>query len=170
MVNEVANNTETMNTEDENELMKSFGGMDRLMEMQVFLMELRNADIPVKIVSTSWFPITEEQWREYLFYVTDYFGLGFSKDEILAVEDPGKDLSADKGKRIRQDYQKDYDSEAAPEMQPFLSNAMFADDSTGNIKSALKVCNLLYMVERKGLGQSDMNYIKRSLKKSKKQI
>ena len=120
-------------------------------------MELREAGIPVKIVSTSWFPIAEEQWQEYLFYVTNQFGLEFSKDQILAEEDPGPGLSADKGRTIREDYQEDYDPNVPAEMQPFLSNAMFADDSTGNIKSALKVCNLLHMVERKGLGKSDMD-------------
>ena len=155
MVNEVADNPE-----DKMNLTDSLGGNERLLEMQTFLEELRNAKIPVKIVSTSWYPITEAQWQEYLFYVSNLLNLGFFKDEILAVEDPGKGLSADKGKRIRED-QGDFDEQTPPEMRPFFSDVMFADDSTGNIKSALKVCNLLYMVERKGLGQSDMNYINR---------
>ena len=156
MVNEVANKTE-----DKMNLTASLGGNERLLEMQTFLDELRNASIPVKIVSTSWYPITEAQWQEYLFYVSDLLNLGFFKDEILAVEDPGEGLSADKGKRIRKD-QGDFDDETPSEMKPFYSDVMFADDSTGNIKSALKVCNLLYMVERKGLGKSDMDYIKKA--------
>ena len=156
MVNEVANNTE-----DEMNLIDSLGGNERLLEMQTFLDELRNATIPVKIVSTSWYPITEAQWQEYLFYVSNLLNLGFFKDEILAVEDPGEGFSADKGERIRDD-QKDFYAEDSREMLPFYSDVMFADDSTGNIKSALKVCNLLYMVERKGLGKSDMDYIKKS--------
>ena len=156
MVNEVANKTE-----DKMNLTASLGGNERLLEMQTFLDELRNASIPVKIVSTSWYPITEAQWQEYLFYVSDLLNLGFFKDEILAVEDPGEGLSADKGRRIRKD-QGDSDDETPSEMKPFYSDVMFADDSTGNIKSALKVCNLLYMVERKGLGKSDMDYIKKA--------
>ena len=156
MVNEVADNPE-----DKMNLTDSLGGNERLLEMQTFLEELRNAKIPVKIVSTSWYPITEAQWQEYLFYVSNLLNLGFFKDEILAVEDPGKDLSADKGQRIRDD-QKDFYAEDSREMLPFYSDVMFADDSTGNIISGLKVCNLLYMVERKGLGKSDMDYIKKS--------
>ena len=98
MVNEVAGNTEdTMN------LTKSLGGEERLKEMRNFLDDLRKDNISVKIVSTSWYPITEAQWQEYLFYVSDILELGFSKDEILAVEDPGEGLSADKGERIRND-------------------------------------------------------------------
>ena len=169
MVNEVFDNTEaTMN------LTKSLGGEERMKKVQNFLDDLRADGVSVKIVSTSWFPITEAQWQEYLFYVSDTLGLGFSKDDILAVEDPGKDLSADKGDRIRVDQeeeQKNQEEEeaeedlsalSAREMKPFYSDVMFADDSTGNIISALKVCNLLYMVERKGLGESDMDYIKAS--------
>jgi len=36
---------------------------------------------------------------------------------------------------------------------------MFADDSTGNIKSSIMVCNTLYMAKRKGLDNHDFNYI-----------
>merc|ERR1712224_681689 len=82
--------------------------------------------------------------------------LGFSKDEILAVEDPGENLSADKGQRIRDDQNIKEDE--------FMGDAMFADDSTGNIRSAINVTNLLWMEERKGLGERDIEYIKNSIK------
>merc|ERR1712062_620908 len=78
------------------------------------------------------------------------------KDEILAVEDPGEGLSADKGQRIRNDQNITNDD--------FLSGAMFADDSTGNIRKAINVTNLLWMEERKGLGAGDIKYIKYSIK------
>ena len=119
------------------------------MKLQKFLSDLRNDNITVKIVSTSWYPITADQWQEYLFYATDMTNLGFNKDEILAVEDPGPGLSADKGQKIRDDQNID----------SFQAKAMFADDSTGNINSALDVCNVVWMKERKGLGKEDMEFI-----------
>ena len=117
-----------------------------------FLGELRNKGITVKIVSTSWYPITADQWQEYLFHVSKLLGLGFLKEEILTVDDPGPGLSADKGKKIRDDKN----------IEEFLDTAMFADDSSGNIKSSIMVCNTLYIIKRKGLSIADMKYIKTS--------
>ena len=125
-----------------------------------FLSSLRNRGpeppVTVKIVSTSWYPITAAQWQEYLFYVSGILELGFTKDEILAVDDPGPGLSADKGAKIRED------NDGTNE---FLNNAMFADDSTGNIKSSIMVCNTLYMAKRKGLDNYDFDYIKAATEK-----
>ena len=120
-----------------------------------FLKELRSRNITVKIVSTSWYPITADQWQEYLYYVSDLLGLGFFKEEILTVDDPGPGLSADKGAKIREDKNLE---------EGYLDSAMFADDSSGNIKSALMVCNTLYIIKRKGLSITDMSYIKGSIK------
>ena len=121
-----------------------------------FLEELRSKSITVKIVSTSWYPITADQWQEYLYHVSELLGLGFLKEEILTVDDPGPGLSADKGKKIREDKN--------VEPPIFLDTAMFADDSSGNIKSSIMVCNTLYIIERKGLSETDMKYIKASTK------
>ena len=157
MVNEILDETTNeIKKKDQAELVKSMGGPERLEKIQNFLDDLREANVTVKIVSTSWYPITEAQWQEYLAYVSEVMELGFSKDEILAVEDPGENLSADKGQRIRDDQNIKEDE--------FVSDAMFADDSTGNIRSAINVTNLLWMEERKGLGERDIEYIKNSIK------
>jgi len=118
-----------------------------------FLGELRSQGIIVKMVSTSWYPITADQWQEYLYHVSQILGLGFPKEDILTVDDPGPGLSADKGAKIRDDKQS---------TDGFLNTAMFADDSSGNIKSSIMVCNTLYMINRKGLSVADMEYIKAS--------
>ena len=157
MVNEISDETTNeIKKKDQAELVKSMGGPKRLKPIQNFLDDLREANVTVKVVSTSWYPITEAQWQEYLAYVSEVMELGFSKDEILAVEDPGENLSADKGQRIRDDQNIKEDE--------FVSDAMFADDSTGNIRSAINVTNLLWMEERKGLGERDIEYIKKSIK------
>ena len=124
-----------------------------------FLKNLRSNSISVKIVSTSWYPITADQWQEYLYYVSNLLGLGFVKEEILTVDDPGPGLSADKGAKIREDKNLE---------EGYLNTAMFADDSSGNIKSALMVCNTLYIIKRKGLSITDMSYIKASIKTFRK--
>ena len=127
--------------------------------INIFLAKLRSENISVKIVSTSWYPITADQWQEYLYYVSDLLGLGFLKQEILTVDDPGPGLSADKGTKIQEDNQLE---------GGFFDNAIFADDSSGNIKSALMVCNTFYIIERKGLSRKDMKYINASTKKFRK--
>ena len=108
--------------------------------------------IVVKILSTTWFPITENQWQEYLFYVSNLLNLGFEKEDILAVEDPGPGIPANKGERIRVDQN----------AKVFQGQVMFADDSTGSINSALNVSNLLWMKDRTGLGEEDMEFIAKS--------
>ena len=120
-----------------------------------FLKNLRSKSISVKIVSTSWYPITADQWQEYLYYVSNLLGLGFVKEEILTLDDPGPGLSADKGAKIREDKNLE---------EGYLDTAIFADDSSGNIKSALMVCNTLYIIKRKGLSGRDMKYINASTK------
>jgi len=121
-----------------------------------FLNALRKEDITVKVVSTSWYPITAAQWQTYLYYVSELLDLGFEFEEILAVDDPGPGKSADKGAKIREDNNG---------TKEFLNNAMFADDSTGNIKSSIMVCNTLYMAKRKGLDNYDFDYIKAATEK-----
>ena len=106
-------------------------------------------------MNPTWYPITADQWQEYLYYVSNLLGLGFFKEEILTVDDPGPGLSADKGAKIREDKNLE---------EGYLDSAMFADDSSGNIKSALMVCNTLYLIERRGLSRRDMKYINASTK------
>ena len=143
------------------ELIESFGGADRLETIKSFLKQLTGAGAKVKIVSTSWFPITENQWKEYLFYVSSELKLGFLKDDILTVADPGPGLSADKGAKIQKD-QKDAGGNGG-----YLKQAIFADDSWGNIKSSRNVCQTLYINERKGLDVEDREYILSSVKHGK---
>ena len=132
------------------ELIESFGETGRLEDIKGFLQDLKNAGATVKIVSTSWFPITENQWQEYLFYVSNELELGFAKDDILTVADPGPGLSADKGAKIQMD---------AGVEGTYLNQTIFADDSWGNIKSARDVCQTLYINERKGLDLQDRAYL-----------
>ena len=120
------------------------------------LTELRDKNVTVKIVSTSWYPITENQWQEYLFYVSETLGLGFIRDEILPLYDPGPGLSADKGQKIRADLGVN---------QGRVETVMFADDSKSNIISSLDVCNSLYIIKRTGLKEYDMSFINASTKK-----
>ena len=111
---------------------------------------LRSRKASVKIVSTSWAPVTEEQWKEYLVNVTNSFDLGFAENETLSLEDPGPGLSADKGIVIKKDMEED---------NVGFDNALFADDSQSNIQSAREVCNTLLLPKRVGLDGTDCAYI-----------
>ena len=79
-------------------LTKSFGGPLRAARIKGFLHRLRSKGGNIKIVSTSWAPVTEEQWKAYLINITSPFDLGFDENTTLSLEDPGPGLSADKGK------------------------------------------------------------------------
>jgi len=107
-------------------LTESFGGNERITRIKGFIDRLRSRNALVKIVSTSWAPVTEDQWKEYLINVTDTFHLGFEDNSTISLEDPGPGLSANKGKVIKEDMIED-DVE--------FDGALFADDSTSN-----KIC------------------------------
>ena len=137
------------------EFITSFGGEARLANITNFLQFLRDNNVAVKILSTSWFPITEPQWKNYLFNVTSKFGLGFQEDEILTIADPGPGKSACKGCIIQKDLNLD--------ATQFSGETMFADDSWGNINSARNIANTLWLKKRIGLEDQDIDYIKASL-------
>ena len=127
--------------------------------IKFFLNNLRSKNVTVKIVSTSWYPITEHQWQEYLFYVSETLGLGFLKEEILTLNDPGPIYDTNKGKKIREDMDVN---------EGRVETAMFVDDSLYNIMHALDVCNSFYITGHKtGIKTSDKKFIKASTKKFK---
>jgi len=124
---------------------------ERIQAMANFINDVRTLlDGNVFIVSTSWYPVNEEQWQAYLKYISDETGLGFPLDHIFAVEDPGPGLSADKGAVIKANMAKH---------GIMFDEALFADDSAGNIKSAQGVCNTLHLSKRAGLDDTDRDYI-----------
>ena len=89
--------------------------------------------------------------------VTSSFNLGFDESTTLSLEDPGPGLSADKGKVIKQDMLED-------EIE--FNEALFSDDSTGNIKSAKDVCNTLLLPKRLGLDGTDCAYMEALVSKN----
>ena len=70
-------------------LTHSFGGQERLKRIKKFIERLRSKGGNVKIVSTSWGPVTDKQWKKYLINVTSSFNLGFDESTTLSLEDPG---------------------------------------------------------------------------------
>ena len=51
------------------DLTQSFGGRERIIKLKRFINRLRHKKANVKLVSTSWAPVTEKQWKEYLINV-----------------------------------------------------------------------------------------------------
>ena len=131
-------------------LTESFGGRRRLKRIKNFIERLRSRNASVKIVSTSWAPVSQEQWKEYIINVTNTFDLGFGENDTLSLEDPGPGFSADKGAAIKIDMEKD---------EVNFDSALFADDSRSNIQTAKEVCNTLLLPKRLGLDGTDCAYI-----------
>lgn len=133
------------------DLTRSLGGEKRLNKIRSWLQRMRGLmNGNVFIMSTSWYPVTGEQWQAYLFQVSELLDLGFKNDHILTLADPGPGLGADKGKAIKK-HMRMNNARAA--------STMFADDSGGNIKSAKGVCNTLYIKKREGMDDTDQQYI-----------
>merc|ERR1711871_15021 len=111
---------------------------------------LRKAGTKVFILSTSWWPVTAEQWRAYLLLCDSVTKLGFDADHIIAlgVKSPGK--GADKGAAIQSKLQ---DLGVSP------GQCLFADDASDNIQSATKKCDTLWVQQRRGLEESDMHFV-----------
>lgn len=132
-------------------LTKSFGGATRVNLVRSWFQRVRKGlDGNVYIVSTSWFPVTGLQWQIYLKKVSDMLNLGFDLDHIKTLPDLGPGISSDKGAVVKVNMVKN---------KVAFKDALFADDSGGNIKSAKDVCNTLYLKEKKGMDQTDRDYI-----------
>ena len=95
-------------------------------------------------MSTTSIPVTENQWQQYLFYVSNLLKLGFDKEDILDVEYPGLGIFANKGKTIMEDQNS----------TDFQNKVMFAD---GSIYFALNASNLLWIKDTTRPGEEDMD-------------
>ena len=132
------------------DLTQSFGGRERIITIKRFIDRLRYKGANVKIVSTSWAPVTEKQWQTYLINVTNTFDLGFKDNNILSLEDPGPGIRADYGEAIRIDME--YNDLG-------FNEALLAGDGINNIKSAKGVCNTILLPKNVGLDENDCEYI-----------
>lgn len=139
----------------------------------------RNAGVtlPVRLtlISTSWDQVGAEAWANYLQTVSWRVGLGFVAADgsagngsdadfhrlqqrqqqegsatIIALADPGPGMSADKGAAI---------GASLDDWNISGSTALLIDDSDGNIHSAAKVCDTLWLPERAGMSIDAVNYV-----------
>jgi len=158
------------------DMVAEFGGEARLNHLRETLKKLRERlerkvlverathlretlDANVYVVSTSWYPMDEEQWREFLVLSSKELDLGFKPEDIITLADPGKGKSANKGAAIKAKMQEIVKQSGGHVKMP-LDSAVFADDSSSNIATAKDVCATLYLPERKGLSQTDQAYLK----------
>ena len=132
------------------DLVKSFGGRERIIKIKQFIDRLRYKGASVKIISTSWAPVTEKQWQTYLINVTNTFDLGFKDNNVLTLEDQGPGIRTDYGEAIKIDMESD---------DLGFDEALLAGDGIDNIKSAKDVCNTLLLPKNIGLDETDCAYI-----------
>lgn len=126
------------------------GGQDRLARVQDMLETLRSTDKEVFILSTSWEPVPGIEWAKYILKFSEMAELGFDMDHILSLDDPGVGISADKGAVAAETLE-------SLGLEP--DDALFADDSAGNIKSMTGKADTLYLPVRAGYDFTDMDYI-----------
>lgn len=129
----------------------ALGGPERKARIQDFLRTIRRADTKVYILSTSWEPIPGENWSDYIMMLNRKAKLGFKRNEIIGLDDPGVGISACKGCAI-------HDKLLELGLKP--TEALFMDDSSGNIESNKKEAGAdsIYLQERDGYGRMAMEY------------
>ncbi len=138
---------------------EAFGGPSRLARLRAFFATLASSDgmLQVRLLSTSWHPVSAAAWGAYLTEVTSAAGLRWSpigddggEGWIIALADPGPGLSANKGSAIAQRL-------AAWGLA--AHQALLVDDSEGNIASAAGNCDTVWLPQRQGMSNLVLDYI-----------
>ena len=132
-----------------------FGGVARLHRLRAFISGLTAARVRVRVLSTSWYPVGAAAWASYLERVAVLAELPFEPaseegEAIIALVDPGPGLSANKGAAI---------AERLDAWGLARRQALFVDDSAGNIESAGPYCDTVWLPQRQGIPESVLDYI-----------
>jgi hypothetical protein len=127
-------------------------GTDRRNRLQLTMAFLKSENVQLKMLSTSWYHQSADNWQYFIHKVLTLAGLAqyFPLANILTLADPGENIAADKGSV----------------MQKFLAskgwtkqNGLFVDDSEGNIASANGKVDWLFSFPRTGLAQNQLEWI-----------
>eukprot|EP01084_Bolivina_argentea_P314990 545630_1 len=134
----------------------AMGGTDRinrLIEHFTTVMATASSIDNIFILSTSWAPVPAEGWKNFIFRNFELAGLDtiFPKEKILTLDDPGVGIPADKGSVAEAKLVELGVTEA--------SACIFSDDSSGNVASAAGKCDTNYLTARKGMDETDLNYV-----------
>jgi len=122
----------------------------RITNLANALSKLRGNGMMVYILSTSWYPVTADQWKNYVLMTMEVANLGFDADHIISLPVAVPGQGADKGKAIQAKL---------AELKMTKEQCLFTDDSSGNIKSAQGICNTLWLTQRRGLEEADLFYM-----------
>ena len=132
------------------EVTARLGGPARRARLRQFLSGLREAGVRIVILSTSFQPVSAESWCEYLWAFSELAGLGFAREHIECLEDPGGDTPADKGAVMARLLQS---LGLAPHQGVLL------DDSRANIDKLAGRCDWLWLAQRTGYSHEEMEYV-----------
>lgn len=129
-----------------------FNGTDRRDRIAQTFALAKSLGIELKVVSTSWYHISAANWAYFISKTFDIANLTqyIPLSSILALDDPGENIPADKGALIA----------------TYLSgknwsahDGLFVDDSPGNILSANGKVDWLAVTPRTGLAVPQLQYI-----------
>ncbi len=132
------------------EVTARLGGPERRARLQQFLSGLRLAGVRVVIVSTSFQPVSAESWCLYLLAFSELAGLGFARENIKCLEDPGGDTPADKGTVMTHLLH-------SLGLEPH--QGVLLDDSRANIDMVAGRCDWLWLAQRAGYSFMEMEYV-----------
>eukprot|EP01084_Bolivina_argentea_P314989 545629_1 len=133
----------------------AMGGTDRINRLKEHFGRVMSSDSTVEnifILSTSWAPVPAEGWKNFIFRNFELAGLDtiFPKEKILTLDDPGPGEPADKGGEIETKL---------TALSLTAEKCIFSDDSSGNVASAAGKCDTNYLTARKGMDETDLNYV-----------
>jgi len=113
---------------------------------------LRQYNVAIKVLSTSWSRINSTQWAYFLTKVFENCGLNgyLNATNIIALNDPGSGISGDKGGT----------AQAVLVANGWaMDQGLLADDSIGNINTAIGKVGWLQVIPRDGLAVDALAYI-----------
>jgi len=146
----VSNNSSAVLAEGKNDVL--FNGTDRRDRIAQTFALIKSKGIELKVVSTSWYAIPAASWAYFISKVFDIANLTqyIPLENILALDDPGAGISADKGAL----------------MASYLANkswsahdGLFVDDTANNILLANGKVDWLFIFPRTGLAVNQLQYI-----------
>eukprot|EP01083_Nonionella_stella_P193535 714695_1 len=154
----------------------AFGNDTRINRLKLHLERVLGDDSTVEdgniyVLTTSWEPVPAEYWADLVYEMLKIinFDIYFPREHILALDDPGPGIQADKGAVAKNKM----DEVGITEM----SACIFLDDKQGNLNFAncdgtdpvgascddyggnRHICDTLLIQERLGLDGTDKNYI-----------
>lgn len=130
-----------------------FNGTDRRDRLLQTFKLLESKGVMIRILSTAWVSVNASMWTYFLDRVCFAGGLGqyLNSSTILALDDPGQGISADKGSRLKSFMTSNGFTD--------VHQALLIDDSSGNIISTTGKGDWVQVIPKAGVAADALSWV-----------